>query len=350
MATPTDWRIYRGDGKTDSARLAQRPAAPAWREFATLASNRAEKFKPPKGVVEAVNAAIYLRRPVLVTGDPGTGKSSLAFAVAHELGLGDVLSWNVNSRSTVTHGLYDYDALARLRAANLQKLLHDVPKTLDPVEEAVTTDRAESHGTTDGPRHRPIADPEDIGAFITLGAIGTAFLTPKGKPRVVLIDEIDKSDVDLPNDLLHVFENGQFEIPELVRIAADRKTVQVRTLDRQLVTISGGVVPCMEFPIVVITSNGERDLPPAFLRRCLRIDLPRPTAAELREIVKAHFPTTDLTALDELLKLFDARRKSGMLATDQLLNAFFLVTRGRTMTVEDRAVIENVVLRELDSR
>src|SRR5262249_8551858 len=105
----SDWRIYQGDGVRRPAALGDRPAAPAWRQFDSMTSTRATTFKPPKGVVEAVNAALYLRRPVLVTGDPGTGKSSLAYAVAKELDLGEVLTWNINSRSTLDQGLYDYD-------------------------------------------------------------------------------------------------------------------------------------------------------------------------------------------------------------------------------------------------
>ena len=328
MSEDTNWRAYRGDGKQEPERLAKRLVAPPWRVFATRSSNRAEKFLPPKGVVEAVNAALILRRPVLVTGDPGTGKSSLAFSIARELDLGDVLTWNVNSRSTLVQGLYDYDAVARLRAANL---------------------RAANPNAVSDPNTR--ADPEDIGAFITLGAVGTAFIAPKDKPRVVLIDEIDKSDVDLPNDLLHVFEDGEFEIPELRRIAKDRPAVEVATLDRKTVAIEGGVVQCAEFPIVVITSNGERDLPPAFLRRCLRIDLPKPDTDMLREIVMKHLPDGDKTALEGLLTTFKQKTDAGgVLATDQLLNAFFLVTRGNTMSDADRTTVESIVLRELDAR
>jgi MoxR-like ATPase len=322
----TDWRIYQGDGTRDPKRLGTRPPAPRWRQFGRTAANRAETFKPPKGVVEAVNAALYLRRPVLVTGEPGTGKSSLAYAVAHELGLGEVLTWNVNSRSTLAQGLYDYDALARLREANLQRLRSRVEDTSE--EPAL----------------------EAIGRFITLGAIGTAFMAAEGKPRVVLIDEIDKSDVDLPNDLLHVFENGQFEIPELARIKDESPEVEVRTLDGATVTIRDGMVRCDEFPIVIITSNGERDLPPAFLRRCLRIDLPRPDTEMLRQIVLKHLPGVEEALMADLLKKFDDKRQGGMLATDQLLNAFYLVTQGRTLTPEDRDAIEGILLRELDSR
>jgi MoxR-like ATPase len=330
MSETNDWRIYQGDGVVDHKRLEGRPDAPPWRQFDRIATNRAEKFKPPKGAVEAVNAALYLRRPVLVTGDPGTGKSSLAFSVARELDLGEVLSWNVNSRSTLSQGLYDYDALARLRAANLERL--------------------RGGGGRGGQKPKPSVA-ENIGTFITLGAIGTAFMAPAKKPRVVLIDEIDKSDVDLPNDLLHVFENGQFEIPELARIARQTPKVEVRTLDGQMAVIEKGIVRCQEFPVVVITSNGERDLPPAFLRRCLPIDLPRPEPDMLRQIVAKHLPEGESTVLEEVLNEFVTRRgEDRMLATDQLLNAFYLVTRGKTISTTDRSAIENIVFRELERR
>lgn len=322
-----DWKAYLGDGTVDRARLERIPAPPPWRDFAALAKQRAETFKPPPDIVEVVNAALYLRRPVLVTGDPGVGKSSLAYSVAHELGLGSVITWNINSRSTLSEGLYLYDALARLREVSLARASRDGDD-----------DRA--------------ADVEDIGRYIKLGAIGTAFVAAR-RPRVVLIDEIDKSDIDLPNDLLHVFENGEFEIPELVRIAETVDSVDVRTSDpdrrNRKVKIRRGLVRCRRFPVIFITSNGERDLPPAFLRRCLRADIRNPGIEQLRTIVEAHLGDGDQTKLNELLAAFDTKLKAGaMLATDQLLNAFFLVTRGKSMTTEERSVLDRVLLRDLN--
>jgi MoxR-like ATPase len=280
-------------------------------------------------IKRAVNAAIVLRRPLLVTGKPGTGKSSLAYAIAHELDLDRVLVWSITSRSALQQGLYHYDAIARLQDASLAEAR----------ARAVQRDVAAGTGAAALP---PAATP-DIGRYIHLGPLGTALLTSRfDRPRVLLIDEIDKSDIDLPNDLLHVFEEGRFDIPELMRLPEEDayKVIAVQPSDHgPLVSIRRGDAQCMAFPIVVLTSNGEREFPPAFLRRCIRLTIPEPSRKQIEDIVRSRLPETpeDLEAsgISHLIKLFldrrdgkgtDDRKKD--LATDQLLNATYLLLHG----------------------
>ncbi|MGW7365037.1 AAA family ATPase [Streptomyces sp. NPDC054841] len=299
-----DWRLFHGDGQ---ARAVAFPEAPPWRRFDGGGDGGGGGGAGDPGTsgplpyligpaeADVVNAALHLRRPLLVTGRPGTGKSSLARAIAYELRLGRVLSWQINSRATLQDALYRYDAIGRLREANLRR------------------DRGEA------------AEELGIGSYVRLGPLGTA-LVPGTRPRMLLVDELDKGDVDLPNDLLNVFEEGEFEIPELARLPEEQSSVEVLTADPQSRTeVVRGRVRCSEFPVVVITSNGERDFPPAFLRRCIRLDLPEPDEDRLLEIVRAHLGDgTRLDGADELLRAFLARRGRGELATDQLLNAVFL--------------------------
>ena len=313
----SDWRIFQGNN-TPHDGIGRLPAPPPWRDFATLGDIRGQTFQAGPREIELVNAALYLRRPLLVTGPPGSGKSSLAHAVKHELQLGPVLRWSISSRSTLTDGLYSYDALARLRDASLRQG--------QPAE-------------------------EDIGRYLRLGPLGTALL-PRPRPRVLLIDEIDKSDIDLPNDLLHVFEEGSFEVPELVRIANKVPEVAVLPYDGEReedkVVVKGGKVRCEAFPFVLLTSNGERELPPAFLRRCLRLDIPVPDTEKLRQILQAHLRGIDAAEVETLVRDFAARREEGqLLATDQLLNAVFLVTRGTAPEGDERKAVLEVLFREL---
>jgi MoxR-like ATPase len=315
-----DWRVYKGSGSPAAAPV-KFPVPPGWRvPGEARAKVLASTFQPHPGLIDAVNASIYLRRPLLITGKPGSGKSSLIYSVASELGLGKVLTWPVNSRSTLKEAQYTYDALGRL-----QRIQERQAKGA-PIADLTSGDI--SADTSD--------DTSEIGLFFTLGPLGTALASTSGR-RALLVDEIDKSDVDLPNDLLNVLDTGYFEISELRRLG----TVKTWIADAEgaSVEVTAGKVVFTEFPFVVMTSNGERDFPAPFLRRCVQFELPDPEEEDLRRIVLAHFgkltkDDPDLTAKEGLLAKFIAKRKELPLSTDQLLNAV-QVLRNSDVTFSD---------------
>ncbi|CAM5640940.1 AAA family ATPase [Streptomyces avidinii] len=347
-----EWLIYRGVGEPHDG-IDALPDPPPWRDFdggpvaepggparvadgnvaRRLGAHRqaAELHRPEPEELEAINAALYLRRPLLVTGFPGTGKSTLAHAVAHELRLGRVLRWPVVSRTVLQDGLYRYDALARLQ---------DVQIAASGGGPAPGTHGSGSEsGTAAGPAAVP-----GIGKYIRLGPLGTALL-PTARPRVLLIDELDKSDIDLPNDLLNVLEEGEFALPELERVADTEPEVQVLTDDGTKVTVRGGRVRCRAFPFIILTSNGERDFPAALLRRCIQLGLGQPGEKRLATMVRAHLGEEAARLGADLIREFLSRSQTELVAADQLLNAVYLTHYAAPPTREDLA---DLLIQRLD--
>ncbi|MEZ5627645.1 MAG: MoxR family ATPase [Rhodocyclaceae bacterium] len=191
----------------------------------------------------AVNAAITLQRPLLIKGEPGTGKTMLAEEVAAALGL-PLLQWHIKSTTKAQHGLYEYDAVSRLRDSQLGD---------DKVK--------------------------DIANYIVKGVLWQAF--EQDTPCVVLIDEIDKADIEFPNDLLRELDRMEFHVYET------RQTIAAR-----------------QRPIVVITSNNEKELPDAFLRRCFFHYIQFPDADTMQRIVDVHYPGIKPALVKEALEVF----------------------------------------------
>jgi MoxR-like ATPase len=331
LDTP-EWWIYRGTGRPlHDMRLEERlPAPPPWRQFDELTpvggdvpppddgemrrrlGNEGVVAEPDPRELDMVNATLYLRKPLLVTGPPGAGKSSLAFRISRELNLGRVIRWHITSNTTFKNGLYSYDAIGRAEAAATKRW-------------GLGGDKGAPDISTEEPG-------QQLGDYIRLGPLGTAFL-PRSLPRILLIDELDKSEVDLPNDLLGIFEEGAFSITELARVQQRQPTVSVFTDDQDeqhsRATITGGRVRCAAFPVIIITSNGERDFPTAFLRRCLQLDIPKPSSEKLAAMAAAHLADVPEEKRMELVQEFvRASAQTGGLPADRFLEALFLVTSG----------------------
>ncbi len=196
-----------------------------------------------ESLVDAVNCAIALERPLLLRGEPGTGKTLLARHISEALGL-PMENWHVKSTSKAAEGLYVYDTVQRLNDSRFGG-----------------------------------ANVSDIRAYIKLGPLGRTFAAEQR--HVLLIDEIDKADIEFPNDLLHEIDEMRFTVAE-----------------------TGDEVVAKQRPIVLITSNNEKELPDAFLRRCIFHYIEFPTVPLMRRIVAVHHPTLDTTLLDQVLIKF----------------------------------------------
>ncbi len=208
-----------------------------------MAFSGTSNYIATKDLQLAVNAAITLERPLLIKGEPGTGKTMLAEELAESLGT-ELIQWHIKSTTKAQQGLYEYDAVSRLRDSQLGD------------------DRV-----------------HDIGNYIVKGKLWEAFSAEK-RP-VLLIDEIDKADIEFPNDLLLELDKMEFFVYE----------TQERVVAKQR-------------PIVIITSNNEKELPDAFLRRCFFHYIQFPNPEEMQEIVNVHFPDLKKKLLDEALNAF----------------------------------------------
>lgn len=211
-----------------------------------------DEYIASEHLTRIVNVASRLERPLLIKGEPGTGKTLLAKSIAEGLGM-DLITWNVKSTSQAKEGLYVYDTVQRLYDSRFQD-----------------------------------QDVSDISSYIRLGPLGQAFESTKR--CVLLIDEIDKADLEFPNDLLHELDAMSFRIHE-----------------------TGRVVEAIKRPIVIITSNNEKELPDAFLRRVVFHFIEFPGPSMMAQIVEVHHPGVGTKLLESALRRFyDMRRIDGV--------------------------------------
>lgn len=242
-------------------------------------------YLPNENLKEAVNLAIYLERPLLLKGEPGCGKTRLARAVAYELGL-PFEAWYIKSTSRARDGLYIYDAVSRLRDAQLAATGRTI-------------------------KDRDIPHISNPATYVQWGSLGRAF--QNNQRTVVLIDEIDKADIDFPNDLLLELDEQRFVVEE-----------------------TGQEIRAKAAPIVFVTSNDEKDLPDAFLRRCLFHYVEFPSPQRLIEIINALFPSSPKALVHRAVERFhelreEMRKEKGdagkKVTTSELIDWFRILRR-----------------------
>lgn len=277
-----------------------------------LRERRLYPYLPCPDLVKAVNLAIYLQRPLLLQGEPGCGKTLLARAIAYEFARRlkveeyPYFPWYIKSTTRAKDGLYIYDAVGRLRDAQL-----------------VGTDSYKTYLSEEETK-KLFARVQNPSYYITWGALGNAFQEQEHRP-IVLIDEIDKADIDFPNDLLLELEEQRF-----------------------VVTETGDTIEAKQPPIVIVTSNSEKELPDAFLRRCIFYYLEFPSKEDLIKIVNAHLDkqlSTELVraAVEQFIELREngaSRREGKKASTSELLD--WLRWLKRYPTEEALEIVKNI--------
>lgn len=251
-------------------------------------------YIPSDDLKNAVNLAILLEKPLLLMGEPGCGKTRLAEAVAYELYEKDYahfyFRWDIKSTSKAREGLYRYDALGHLRDVNMVGKTH-----------------TDNKGSTE----------IKVEHYISKGELGKALHASKpGKPAIVLIDEVDKAGIDFPNDLLLELDKNEYVIEE-----------------------TGERVPApSQKPLIFITSNREKELPPAFLRRCIYYFIEFPKDEQMIEILKSHFETAQEEMIDRAVKAFyeireqmDDKLSGKKISTSELIDWYKMLEHCRQL-------------------